>query len=65
MWDKIDELMRTCRLLLMKGGKTEHECVSTILKRGPNGEILNEVDDAIFHPDLLPCMRYALWNVLK
>lgn len=65
MWDKIDELMRTCRLLLIKGGKTEHECVSTVLKRGPNGEILNEVDDAIFHPDLLPCMRYALWNVLK
>lgn len=65
MWDKIDEYMRTGKLLLIKGGKTEHECVSTVLRRGDNGEIYNEVDDAVFHPDLLPCMRYALWNVLK
>lgn len=65
MWDKIDELMRTGRLLIRKGSKLEHECVSTILERGPNGEIFNEVDDNAFHPDLLPAMRYALWNVLR
>ena len=65
MWDKIDELMRTGRLLVIKGSKLEHECVSTILLRGPNGEIYNEVDDNAFHPDLLPAMRYALWNVLS
>ena len=64
MWDKIDELMRTGRLLVIKGSKLEHECVSTILLRGPNGEICNEVDDNAVHPDLLPAMRYALWNVL-
>lgn len=64
MWDKIDELMRTGRLLLQKGSKVEHECISTVLLRGPNGEIFNEIDDKIFHPDLLPAMRYALWNVL-
>lgn len=65
MWDKIDELMRTGRLLIIKGGKLEHECVSTILKRGPNDEIYNEVDDAAYHPDLLPALRYCLWNVLS
>ena len=64
LWDKIDELMRTGKLLLIKGGKCEHECVSTILLRGPNGEIYNEIDDGAFHPDLLPAMRYCLWNVL-
>lgn len=64
MWDKIDELQRTGRLLLIKGGKAEQECVSTILLRGPNGEIYNEVDDKAFHPDILPAMRYCLWNVL-
>lgn len=64
MWDKIDELMRTGRLLIRKGSKLEHECISTILLRGDNGEIYNEVDDGAFHPDLLPAMRYALWNVL-
>lgn len=64
MWDKIDEKMRKGELLIMKGGKLEHECISTILLRGPNGEIYNEVDDGAFHPDLLPAMRYCLWNAL-
>ena len=64
MWDKIDTLMRTGKLLLIKGSKAEHECISTILLRGPNGEIYNEIDENAFHPDLLPCMRYALYNVL-
>jgi hypothetical protein len=64
MWDKIDELMRTGKLLLIKDSKTVKECESTILLRGPNGEIYSEIDDKVFHPDLLPCMRYALFNVL-
>ena len=64
MWDKIDELMRTGRLLLMKDGKAAHECDSTILLRGPNGEIYSDIDDKVYHPDLLPAMRYCLWNVL-
>lgn len=64
MWDKLDELMRTGRYFFIKNGLAEHECVSTVLKRGPNGEIINEVDDAIFHPDLLPPFRYSMYNVL-
>lgn len=64
MWDKIDEKMRKGELLIMKGGKLEYECVSTILLRGENGEIYNEIDEHAYHPDLLPAMRYALWNVL-
>ena len=64
MWDKIDEKMRKGELLIMKGGKLEHECISTILLRGPNDEIYNEIDEKAFHPDLLPAMRYCLWNVL-
>ena len=64
MWDKIDEKMRKGELLIMKGGKLEHECISTILLRGPNDEIYNEIDENAFHPDLLPAMRYCLWNVL-
>lgn len=64
MWDKIDTLMRTGRLLLIKDGEAEQECISTILLRGPDGEIYSEIDEAAYHPDLLPAMRYALWNVL-
>lgn len=64
MWDKIDELMRTGRLLLIKDGKAHKECESTILLRGPNGEIYHEIDDKVFHPDLLPCLRYLMWNVI-
>lgn len=65
MQDKIRDLLRTAGLLLPHGGKTEHECVSTVLKRGPNGQVYPEVDNAVYHPDLLPAMRYALWNVLN
>lgn len=64
MWDKIDELMRTGRLLFLKGSKIVKECESTVLLRGPNGEIYSEIDEKVFHPDLLPCMRYAMWNAV-
>lgn len=64
MFDKIRDLLRTAGLLLIKDGKVVQECQSTILKRGPNGEVYPEVDYKAYHPDLLPAMRYCLWNVL-
>lgn len=64
MYDKIRDLLRKGDMLLIKGGKCEHEVTSTILKRGPNGEIYKEVDTKAYHPDLLPAMRYALWNAI-
>lgn len=64
MYDKIRDVLRRGDMLLIKGGKCEHEAASTILKRGPNGEVYKEVDSKAFHPDLLPAMRYALWNVI-
>lgn len=64
MQDKIRDLLRTAGLLLIEGGKTADECDKTVLRRGPNGEVIPEVDNKVFHPDLLPAMRYALWNVL-
>lgn len=64
MYDKIRDLLRRGDMLLIKGGKCEHEAASTVLKRGPNGEIYKEVDLKAYHPDLLPAMRYALWNAI-
>jgi len=64
MFDKIRDLLRTANLLLIDGGKTHKECQQTVLKRGPNGQVYPEVDLKAFHPDLLPAMRYALWNVI-
>lgn len=64
MFDKIRDLLRTGGLLLIADGKTEHEALSTIMKRGPNGEVYAEVDMKAYHPDLLPAMRYALWNAI-
>ena len=64
MYDNIRDLLRRGDLLLIKGGKCEHEVLSTILKRGPNGEVYKEVDLKAYHPDLLPAMRYALWNAI-
>lgn len=64
MYDRISDLLRTGDMLLIKGGKCEQEAASTIVKRGPNGEVYKEVDLKAYHPDLLPAMRYALWNAL-
>lgn len=64
MFDKIRDLLRTANLLLIEGGKTAKECEQTVLKRGPNGQVYPEVDMKTFHPDLLPALRYALWNVI-
>lgn len=64
MYDNIRDLLRRGDMLLIKGGKCEHEAMSTILKRGPNGEVYKEVDNKAYHPDLLPAMRYALWNAI-
>ena len=62
MYDRIRDVLRKGDLLIIKGGKCEQELESTILKRGPNGEVYKEVDSKAYHPDLLPAMRYALWN---
>lgn len=64
MYDRIRDLLRKGDMLIIRGSKCEHELLSTILKRGPNGEVYKEVDTHAYHPDLLPAMRYALWNVL-
>ena len=63
MYDNIRALLRTGNLLLVQDGLTAHECDSTVLVRGPRGEVYPEVDDSVFHPDLLSAMRYALWPV--
>lgn len=64
MYDRIRDLLRKGDMLIMRGSKCELEILSTILKRGPNGEIYKEVDLKAYHPDLLPAMRYALWNAV-
>lgn len=64
MYDKIRDLLRRGDLLIMQGSRCEQELQSTILKRGPNGEVYKEVDSKAYHPDLLPAMRYALWNAI-
>ena len=64
MMDKIRDELRLGNLLVIKGGKLEQEINSTILKRGPNGEVYNEVDMRAYHPDLLPALRYLYFNIL-
>lgn len=64
MFDKIRDLLRTAGLLLIKDGKTVKECEKTVLRRGPNGQIYPDVDMKVYHPDILPALRYALWNVI-
>jgi len=61
MQDKIRDLLRTGNLLLPDGGLTAAECEMTVLMRDPQGNLMIEIDDKAFHPDLLPAMRYGLW----
>ena len=65
MYDSIRDMLRRGDMLIIRGGKCEQELVSTILKRGPNGEVYTEIDEKAYHPDLLPAMRYALYNVMN
>jgi hypothetical protein len=64
MFDRLNDVFRKGDLLVIKGSKLELEMKSTIRKRGPKGEVFNEVDDKAYHPDLLPALRYAMWNVI-
>lgn len=64
MFDKIRDLLRTAHLLFIEGGVCANEATKTVLKRGPNGQVYPEVDMKTFHPDALPALRYALWNVI-
>ena len=64
MFDKLRDTFRTGNLLVPAGGKVEHEIYSTVMRRGVNGEVYPEVDDTVYHPDLLPALRYAMYNVI-
>jgi hypothetical protein len=64
MHDKMRDLLRTGALLLPEGSKIVQECEKTIMKRDDKGNILPEVDERYYHPDLLPSLRYALWNAV-
>lgn len=64
MQDKIADLLRTASLLLIVNGKVAEECDKTVMKRGPDGQIYPEIDDKVYHPDCLPALRYALYNVI-
>jgi hypothetical protein len=64
MFDKIRDLLRTAHLLFIENGICALEATKTVLKRGPNGQVYPEVDMKTYHPDALPALRYALWNVI-
>ena len=64
MQDKIRDLFRTANLLVPEGGPTERELKMTILKRDAKGNLMLDIDDKAYHPDLLPALRYAMWEVI-
>ena len=65
---QLAELMRTEVLFIPKGGPCEDEAQSVVYKRDPDTDvILNEIDDDVFHPDILDALRYAsrqfVWDI--
>jgi hypothetical protein len=64
MHDKCRDLLRTGALLLPMDSKIVQECEKTVLVRDDQGNIMPDVDERYYHPDLLPSMRYAMWNAV-
>lgn len=57
---QLAEWMRTGVIQIKKGGPVEDEALQTVYKRDPDTDaILNEIDDDIFHPDILDALRYV------
>lgn len=65
MRDKIRGLLATGSLLLPEDGLTETECKLTMLKKDKLGNVTDQLDDKLFHPDILPALRYALWEPMQ
>lgn len=65
---QLADLLRT-KIYIPEGGVCEMECENTIYKRDENDNITNEIDDNMFHPDILDALRYAsrsyLYEVLR
>ena len=65
---QLADLLRT-KIYIPEGGVCEMECENTIYKRDENDNIINEIDDNMFHPDILDALRYAsrsyLYEVLR
>lgn len=65
---QLADLLRT-KFYIPKGGICEMECENTIYKRDENDNVTNEIDDNMFHPDILDALRYAsrsyLYEVLR
>ena len=61
MHDKLRDILRTGALLLPHEGLTAEECDLTVLKKDAAGNIMADIDDKIYHPDILPALRYAMW----
>lgn len=57
--DQLAEWLRNGHIYIDKNGPLEYECENTMFKRDENDNILNEIDDDLFHPDALDALLYA------
>lgn len=57
--EQLAEELRTGRMLLPENGALSIECDRTMYKRDTNDVIVNEIDDAMYHPDGMFALLYA------
>ncbi|VVB60786.1 Uncharacterised protein [uncultured archaeon] len=57
--EQLAEEMRTGRLLIPAAGACADECDQTLYKRDSEDHIIAEIDDDVFHPDIMMALLYA------
>lgn len=60
---QLSDLLRT-KIYIPKGGFLDDECQRTVYKRDDADNLTTDIDDSIFHPDILDALRYATRNYL-
>jgi len=58
---KMDDWFRTGKLYIPEAGPCRDECMEAVWKREAETDaIIDEVDDAVFHPQIMDALRYAM-----
>jgi hypothetical protein len=57
--EQLAEEMRTGRLIIPKDGDCADECDQTLYKRNAEDVIIPEIDDDLYHPDIMMGLLYA------
>lgn len=63
-WSYLKDAMRQGELLIKKGGTIDKECDQTVWRFDEERkQVIYEIDDDVYHPDALDCLKYANYYI--